>query len=131
MIGLDEEPSMTHAYALKFAQDWIDSWNSRDLKRILAHYTDDFTMSSPMIAQVTGEGSGSLTGKAAVAAYWKEALERFPQLHFELLSVFLGIDSIALYYKSVGGRLAIEVFSFNAEGKVSRAHAFYIRERGA
>jgi hypothetical protein len=122
---------MTHAYALKFAQDWIDSWNSRDLQRILAHYTDDFTMSSPMIAQMTGEASGSLTGKDAVGAYWNEALERFPQLHFELLSVFLGIDSIALYYKSVGGRLAIEVFSFTANGKVSHAHAFYCRERGA
>lgn len=122
---------MTHAYALKFAQDWIDSWNSRDLQRILALYTDEFAMSSPLIAQLTGETSGTLKGKDAVGAYWNEALERFPQLHFELLSVFLGVDSIALHYKSVGGRLAIEVFSLNADGKVWRAHAFYNRERGA
>ena len=29
-----------------FANDWIDSWNSHDLNRILSHYADSFEMSA-------------------------------------------------------------------------------------
>lgn len=36
-------------FAEHFAADWIDSWNSNDLGRILSHYTDDFEMTSPVI----------------------------------------------------------------------------------
>ena len=28
----------------RFAAEWIAAWNSHDLERILAHYTDDFEM---------------------------------------------------------------------------------------
>lgn len=35
-------------WALEFARDWIESWNSHDMDRILSHYTDDFEMSSPL-----------------------------------------------------------------------------------
>jgi len=30
------------SFAERFAADWIESWNARDLDRILAHYSDDF-----------------------------------------------------------------------------------------
>lgn len=39
-------------FAEHFARDWIDSWNSHDLDRILAHYSDQFEMSSPVIIQI-------------------------------------------------------------------------------
>ncbi len=45
-------------FAEHFAADWIDSWNSHDLERILSHYTDDFEMASPVIIKVAGEPSG-------------------------------------------------------------------------
>src|SRR2546428_9609935 len=50
-------------FAEHFARDWIDSWNSHDLDRILAHYSDQFEMSSPVIIQIAGEPSGTLNGK--------------------------------------------------------------------
>ncbi len=34
--------------AIGFANDWIESWNAHDLERILAHYSADFEMSSPV-----------------------------------------------------------------------------------
>ena len=46
-----------------FARQWIDSWNSHDLGRILSHYSDDFEMSSPLIINIVGEPSGMLKGK--------------------------------------------------------------------
>ena len=32
------------AFAEQFATEWIEAWNSHDLQRNLAHYTDDFEM---------------------------------------------------------------------------------------
>lgn len=55
-------------FAGKFATDWIDAWNKHDIGRILAHYADDFEMSSPVIIKLTGERSGTLKGKVDVGA---------------------------------------------------------------
>jgi hypothetical protein len=82
-------------------------------------------MSSPFILQIAGEPSGKLKGKAAIAAYWKRALERLPDLHFEPISVLTGVESVTINYKSAGGRLAAEDFFFDPTGKVSKAAAHY------
>src|SRR4028119_1055491 len=96
--------------ARKFAQEWVEAWNSHDLDRVLSHYTDDFEMSSPFIATFTGEPSGTLKGKAQVKSYWQLGLQRIPDLRFELIEVFAGVNSIVIYYKAVLGKLATEVF---------------------
>ncbi len=112
-------------FAKHFANDWIDSWNSHDLGRILSHYSDDFEMSSPMIIQIANEPSGTLKGKKAVKVYWEAALKLIPDLHFELISTLVGVNSITLYYKGSKGRLAAEVFHFDSDQKVLRAYAHY------
>jgi ketosteroid isomerase-like protein len=117
---------MDKQFAQHFAAEWVDAWNAHDLDKILSHYADDFEMNSPVIVQITGETSGKLKGKAAVGAYWQKALERIPDLHFELLHVLLGVGSVTLHYKGAGGRLAAEVFHFDAEGKVKQAFAHYL-----
>ncbi len=111
-------------FARAFAEDWIDAWNHHDLDRVLAHYSDQFEMVSPVICEVAGEPSGTLKGKAAVRAYWRRALELIPALRFELLSTLIGINSLTLYYQSPRG-LAAEVFHFDTEKKVIRAYAHY------
>ena len=111
-------------FAEHFAADWIAAWNAHDLEHILAHYTEDFEMTSPVIPKVTGEISGTLKGKSAIGAYWTKALQRAPHLHFELISTLLGVNSITLYYNGVRG-LSAEVFHFNEAGKVTRAYAHY------
>jgi len=116
---------MERAFAEQFAADWIDSWNAHDLGRVLSHYTDDFEMSSPFIIQVAGEPSGRLCGKAGVGAYWSKALQLIPDLHFELVSVLVGVGSVTIYYKGAGSRLAAEVFFFDPNQKVSRSVAHY------
>jgi len=107
-----------------FAEEWIAAWNVRDLTRILSHYEDDFEMSSPVITWVMDEPSGVLKGKANVAAYWEKALERNPELHFELLHVLSGANSVTLIYNGVRG-LSAEVFHFGESGRVAAAFAHY------
>ena len=115
---------ITQEFAMSFAKEWIASWNSHDLERILSHYSDDLEMSSPYIVQMAGEPSGVLKGKTAVAAYWARALERLPTLHFELHAVLMGTGSLVIYYNGVNG-MAAEMCVFDANGKVSRSHAHY------
>ena len=116
---------MERSFADRFAADWINAWNAHDLDWILAHYADDFEMSSPIIIQIAGEPSGTLRGKAAVRAYWSAALEQIPDLRFELISILVGVRSITLYYKGAHDRLAAEVFHFGSDEKVASAFAHY------
>jgi hypothetical protein len=112
-------------FAEEFASDWIASWNAHDLDRILSHYADDFEMTSPAIVRMAGEASGCLRGKKAVGVYWAKALELIPDLRFEWIATLIGVESIAIHYKGVNGRLAIEVFHFGPGRKVMRAFAHY------
>ena len=115
---------ITKDFVTRFAEDWIDAWNSHDLERILSHYTADFEMSSPVIAQLMNEASGTLRGKDAIRAYWGKALTQHPELHFELVNVFAGAASAIITYRGHRG-LSAEAFCFNADGKVYRAAAHY------
>ena len=116
---------MSPTFALDFAQDWIESWNAHDLERILAHYADDFEMSSPVIAEIMHEPSGTLRGKDVIRTYWAQALAQHPDLRFELMHVFAGASSATIVYRGPRG-LSAEVFWFNADNMVSRAAAHYL-----
>ena len=119
---------LTREFALRFTEDWIAAWNAHDLERILSHYTDDFEMSSPVIVEFMGEPSGTLKGKEAVRGYWAKALARLPDLHFELLDVFVGAASVVVHYRGPRG-VSAEAFWFNSERKVHRAAAHYVEGR--
>jgi len=111
-------------FAANFAREWIEAWNSHDLERVLAHYREDFEMSSPYIVSIAAQPSGSLKGKGAVRAYWAKALERMPDLRFELVDTLAGVDSVVIYYRGRSG-MAAEVLLLDAQGKVGRAFAHY------
>ena len=106
---------INRTFAEQFAHAWVEAWNSHDLSRVLAHYTEDFELSSPIVIQVSGEPTGRLKGKAAIAAYWEACLQQMPNLHFELINILVGINTITLYYQGVHSLVA-EVFCFNAAG---------------
>jgi hypothetical protein len=110
-------------FAEHFAHAWIAAWNSRDLDRILSLYTDDFDFASPKIIDVVGEPSGMLKGKAAVGTYWAKGLQRLPNLHFELITVFAGINSMVIHYKNDRGMINAEMFEFGTEGLVCKSAA--------
>ena len=54
---------LSEQQAQTFANDWIESWNSHDLDRILTHYSDDFEITTPMIKIFLGIDTGTLQGK--------------------------------------------------------------------
>jgi hypothetical protein len=116
---------ITQEWAHAFAQEWIESWNANDLGRVLAHYTDDFEMTTPYIIKFMNEPSGTLRGKARVGEYWKVALARLPDLHFELVEVFSSANSIAIHYRGALEKRVVEILFFNEAGNVCKAAAHY------
>lgn len=115
---------MDREFAENFASHWVESWNAHDMKEILSHYTDDFELHSPIIAERMGVEEGKLKGKSAVSEYWAIGLSATPKLYFELINVFVGVGSLVIYYTGRRG-LASEVFYFNGQGKVYKAVAHY------
>ena len=115
---------ITQTFADDFAREWVDAWNSHDIERILSHYSDDFEMASPLIAQRGFSATGSLQGKEAVRAYWTPAVGPGSTLQFELIQALVSVDSIAIHYRS-GSRLCVEVVRFNAQGRVTAGAAHY------
>lgn len=117
---------MTENFAKDFAAKWTASWNSHDLDTIMSHYSEDFSIETPKAAMLVPESGGRINGKENVRAYWKIGLERQPGLHFEILDVLTGIDSMTIYYMNTGnGRKSAESLFFNKDGKVVRAFVMY------
>ncbi len=116
---------ITEQQAQAFAKDWVESWNTHDLDRILSHYSDDFEITTPLIKTFLGIDTGTLQGKQNIKEYWASALKKLPHMHLELIDVVISIESIALYYKTVMDKMAIEVMFFDSSGKVNKAIAHY------
>jgi ketosteroid isomerase-like protein len=124
-LKLETNSNKKEMEAKKFAKEWIDSWNSHDLEDIMKHYSEEIEITTPMLKLAAGIESGSLQGKEQVRAYWQKALTKIPDLHFELIEVTSGVDSVALYYKSVMNKMAIEVMFFDENGLVNKIIAHY------
>ena len=116
---------MTEQQARSFAEEWIHAWNTHDLDAILKHYADDVEFTSPFVARLLNDPSGTLHGKAALRAYFQRGLETFPDLHFELRAVLVSVKSITLLYQSVHNLLAAEVMELDERGQVIRVLAHY------
>jgi len=115
---------MNPEYAIKFSLEWVEAWNEHDLDKIMTHYSDDFEMTSPVIKKIMNIESGVIKGKNEVRSYWEKALTMNPDLHFEIIKVFTGANSIVIHYKGHRG-LSAETFFFNSVGKVKSSHAHY------
>lgn len=110
-----------------FVHGWIDAWNAHNLDAILAHYAEDIAFNSPFVARLKDKSGGenALHGRTALGDYFRRALERYPNLSFRLRHVFVGVESLVLYYDSVSDRRAAEVMVFNEAGQVSRVWCHY------
>ena len=111
--------------AKRFAEHWVVAWNRHDIDAVLAHYSDDFEMTTPMIQRVLGIESGTLKGKTAVGNYWRAALKKIPDLKFSIIEVTSGVNTVSIYYNAVMGKRAMETFFFNENGLVYKAVATY------
>ena len=116
---------MTEADAQRFAVEWIDAWNSRDLGRILSHYADDAEVTSPFVETVLGPGRKTVRGKLALREYWGPLMAAYPDLHFVLHRAYAGVESVVLHYQSIQALMSAEYMELDEGGRIRRVQAHY------
>ncbi len=111
---------------VEYGARWIANWNARDLEAVLADYADDVVFTSPTAARFVPESGGIVRGKEALRRYWTVALEGHPNLRFELVDAFAGIDTLVLHYRNEAGARVAEVLTFR-DGLIVTGHATHLR----
>lgn len=111
--------------AKKFTKNWICSWNKHDLEEILSHYSEEIIFHSPFISLLKFNDAGIITNKTDLKKYFEIGLKNYPDLHFQFHNFFVGINTVVIYYTSVNGHLAAEVFELNELGKAVKVFCNY------
>jgi hypothetical protein len=116
---------MTEASAKQFAAEWIAAWNSHNLDAIVAHYGEEVVLTSPAVARLLNDPSGTVKGKTALRTYFRLGLDAYPNLRFELLDVMQGLSSVVLCFVNQKGTKTAEFMELDGHGKVVRVVANY------
>jgi hypothetical protein len=116
---------MNQDEAREFAESWVDGWNAHDLSRVLSHFADDATFTSPVAAQLFPDSHGVIRGKQALQEYWGAGLRRIPDLHFEIVGLYLGVATLVINYRNQKGILVNEVLVFDGD-VVIEGHGMYM-----
>jgi hypothetical protein len=114
--------------ARNVAAHWLDCWNRHDLEGILRHYADEVELISPVVTHLLDDPFGTIRGKAALRSFFEKGLATYPNLHFELIRILPGLESVTVCYRGINNQLAAEVMELDAQGKIHRALAHYALE---
>lgn len=85
MIGSIQGQVSTSNKAI--AHRWFDAFNAHDLETLLALYAEDAQHYSPKLKARQPETKGLICGKPALRAWWRDAFERLPSLHYEVIKL--------------------------------------------
>ncbi len=77
------------------------------------------------MAGPAGRADGRIVGKEALRGYFGAGLEKYPDLHFEPIELFVGVDSLVLHYHGAAGSRVAEVVFLDDRDKVTRYFANY------
>jgi ketosteroid isomerase-like protein len=114
------------AFCAALGKQWIDAWNSHDLERILALYSEDSEMTSDKIPLLGLDPTGTLRGKDRLRQYWSKGLQLIPNLHFTLIDVYVSPDSLVVFYENERGAKICEYLRLNADGKIRQGSANHL-----
>jgi ketosteroid isomerase-like protein len=114
------------AFCAALGKQWIDAWNSHDLERILALYSDEAEMTSDKIPLLSLDPTGTLRGKDRLRQYWSKGLQLIPNLHFTLIDVYVSPDSLVVFYENERGAKICEYLRLNADGKIRQGSANHL-----
>jgi hypothetical protein len=92
--------------------DWLDACRSRRIYALLELYDEAATL------ECGCDGYNSLTGRAALEAYWRPKLADPAPESFSMDDVSAGSDGVTLDYRSFEGKPVRIHFRFNVAGKI-------------
>jgi hypothetical protein len=111
--------------ARRFVDQWLRDWNAHDLEALLSHYSDDVVFTSPVAAQLLEWSDGNIHGKGELREYWTEGLRRIPDLHFEVVDYYVGLNTLVINYRNQRGGLVAEFLAFEGS-EIVAGHGTYL-----
>ncbi len=82
----------------EIAKRWFSAFNDKDLERLLNLYDDHAEHFSPKLKIRHPETNGLIKGKAALRAWWQDAFDRLPSLHYEIIRLTPFEDRVFMEY---------------------------------
>jgi hypothetical protein len=113
------------AQALAVAQEWVDAWNAHDPERVVAHFTDDVVVRSPLAGQLRPGSKGELRGKDKVLSYYRDGLAASPGLRFSLVEVCIGVEDITIVYRNHRDTLVTEALTLSEDRRACEVRVSY------
>jgi hypothetical protein len=89
---------MTSSELNAIATRWFDAFNQKDLDVLLALYHDHAEHFSPKLKIRRPETNGLILGKEALRAWWQDAFDRLPSLHYEVVRLTPHEDRVFMEY---------------------------------
>ncbi len=80
------------------AKSWFEAFNTKDLEKLLSLYHSDAKHFSPKLKIRKPETNGLVIGQAALRAWWKDAFERLPTLHYTITSLTANNKRVFMEY---------------------------------
>ena len=111
--------------AVAAAAAWLDAWNAHDPERVVADFTENVVVYSPLAAQLRPGSNGVLHGKDAVLGYYRDGLAASPGLRFTLVEVCAGVDDITIVYRNHRDILVTESLRRGDDGLASEVRVSY------
>ena len=74
------------------------AFNAHDVDALVALYAEGATHTSPKIRALHPATGGKLVGKAALAAWWKDANTRLPNLRYEETAITANASRVIVEY---------------------------------
>jgi len=112
----------------QIALAWFAAFNAHDLEQLLALYADHAPHYSPKLKARRPETGGFVQGKAALRAWWKDAFDRLPGLHYEVLKLTSDDMQVFMeYIRHVDGEEDLRVGEVLeiAEGKIVASRVYH------
>ena len=119
---------MTPEKLQSIAFKWFETFNNKELEKLLSLYDDDAIHFSPKLKIHNPETQGLITGKQALREWWQEAFDRLPSLNYKVKSLTANGDRVFMEYtRTVDGEndlLVAEVLDIK-ENKIIASRVYH------
>ncbi|WP_394759480.1 nuclear transport factor 2 family protein [Flavobacterium sp.] len=89
---------MTPEQLQSIAFRWFETFNNKELEKLLSLYDDEAEHFSPKLKIHQPETNGLVIGKEAMRTWWQDAFDRLPSLYYKVKSLTANSDRVFMEY---------------------------------
>lgn len=78
--------------------NWVAAINDKNLDKLIACYDEQAVHYSPKLKQLHPESQGRVEGHVALRAWYADAMQRLPKLHYEVVRTTVEKEAVFLEY---------------------------------